>query len=216
MLNIQRFVCNPIRENTYVVSDETKECVIVDCGAYYEPEKEAIKEYIDTNGLTPKHLLVTHGHVDHNFGDKFVFDNWGLRPEIGSSDEPLLKTLPEQAKSICGIDDLTDDDFTYAGKCLDGSDIISFGSHTFTVLETPGHSWGGLTFYCEAEKVAFTGDTLFQGSIGRTDLDGGSMFMIIQSLRMLCQLPDDVRVLPGHGPATTIGAEIAGNPYLDR
>ena len=117
MLNIQRFVCNPIRENTYVVSDETKECVIVDCGAYYDPEKEAIKEYIETNGLTPKHLLVTHGHVDHNFGDKFVFDNWGLRPEIGSSDEPILKTLPEQAKSICGIDDLTADDFTYAGKC---------------------------------------------------------------------------------------------------
>ena len=75
---------------------------------------------------------------------------------------------------------------------------------------------GGLTFYCEAEKVAFTGDTLFQGSIGRTDLKGGSMFLIIQSLRMLCQLPDDVTVLPGHGSETTIGAEVAGNPYLDR
>ena len=154
--------------------------------------------------------------MDHNLGDKFVFDNWGLRPEISTSDEPMLKTLPEQAKSICGVDNLTADDFTYAGKCLDGSDTITFGSHTFTILETPGHSQGGLTFYCEAEKVAFTGDTLFQGSIGRTDLDGGSMFMIIQSLRMLSQLPDDVKVYPGHGPETTIGAEVAGNPYLDR
>lgn len=216
MLQIQRFICNPIRENTYIVSDDTKECVIIDCGALYDAEKEAIKEYIESNGLTPKHLIATHGHVDHNFGDKFVFDNWGLKPEVGTADNDFYKEMPKNALGVCGIDGLTDDDFVPVGKCLSGDDVIEFGNHKFTILETPGHSPGGVVYYCEEEKVVFTGDTLFQGSIGRTDFEGGSMFMIIQSLRMLSQLPDDVRVFPGHGEATTIGNEVATNPYLDR
>lgn len=110
MLNIQRFICNPIRENTYVVSDETKECVIIDCGAYYEPEKEALKKYIESNGLKVRHLIATHGHIDHNFGDKFVYDTWGVKPEAGTADDQLFKSMPEQAKAICGIDNLTQDD----------------------------------------------------------------------------------------------------------
>ena len=93
---------------------------------------------------------------------------------------------------------------------------MSFGSHAFTVIETPGHSRGSIFFYDEEEYVAFSGDTLFQRSIGRTDFEGGSMFQMIQSLRMICQLPDTTRVYPGHGPETTIGAELASNPYLDR
>lgn len=216
MLKIQRFVCNPIRENTYVVSDETNECVIVDCGVWYDSEKEALKEYIDNNGLTPKHLIATHGHVDHHLGDKFVFDTWGLKPEVHGSDEEYIRLLPEHAREVCGIDGLTRADFAPVGHYLTGADSIDFGSHSFTILETPGHSPGGVVYYCEAEKVAFTGDTLFKGTIGRTDIGGGSMFMIIQSLRMLSQLPDDVRVYPGHGDSTTIGQEVATNPYLDR
>lgn len=218
MLNIQRFICNPIRENTYVVSDETKECVIIDCGAYYEPEKEALKKYIESNGLKVRHMIATHGHIDHNFGDKFVYDTWGVKLEAGTADDQLFKSMPEQAKAICGIDNLTQDDFVCVGKCLDEHDTVDFGSHKFTVLETPGHSPGGLTYYCEQERVAFTGDTLFQGSIGRTDFEGGSMFMMLMSLRHLSQLPDDVRVFPGHGAETTItiGAEVASNPYIDR
>jgi glyoxylase-like metal-dependent hydrolase (beta-lactamase superfamily II) len=93
---------------------------------------------------------------------------------------------------------------------------VTFGSHTFKVLETPGHSKGCLCFYCEKEKVLFSGDTLFRSSIGRTDLSGGSIMMIIQSLRFLAQLPDEVVVYPGHGPETTIGNEVAHNPYMDR
>lgn len=216
MLNIQRFICNPLRENTYIVSDESKECVIIDCGAYYEPEKEAIREYIKSNGLMPKHNIATHGHVDHHLGDKFIFDTWGLKPEVATADQTFIKRMPEQAQAICGLEGLTDDDFVSVGRCLDGNDTIDYGNHSFTILETPGHSPGGLTFYCENEKVAFTGDTLFRGSIGRTDFEGGSMFLMVMSLRMLSQLPDNVRVFPGHGPETTIGLEVAGNPYLDR
>lgn len=216
MLNIERFICNPIRENTYVVSDDSKECVIIDCGAWYEEEKTAIKEYIDGNGLVPKHLIATHGHVDHHLGDKFVYETWGLKPEVDGSDAKFIEALPQHAADVCGIDGLTADDFAPVGKWLTGADTIKFGNHEFTILETPGHSPGGVSYYCEPEKVLFTGDTLFRGTIGRTDIGGGSMFMIIQSLRMLSQLPDDVKVFPGHGESTTIGYEVASNPYLDR
>lgn len=216
MIRIQRFVCNPLRENTYVVSDDSKEAVIIDCGAWYDSEKNAIKEYIESNGLIPKHLIATHGHVDHHLGDKFVYDTWGLKPELHGSDEKFITLLPQHAMEVCGISGLTADDFAPVGRYLTGSDSINFGNHNFTILETPGHSPGGVVYYCEEEGVAFTGDTLFRGTIGRTDIDGGSMFMIIQSLRMLSQLPDDVRVYPGHGEGTTIGQEVATNPYLDR
>ena len=204
-----------IRENTYVVSDDTREAVIIDCGAYYEEERKAIKQYIDDNKLQPKHLIATHGHVDHHLGDRFVYDTWGLKPEVGEADEDFMNRLPEQARQLFEME-LSDDDFAPVGRYLMPADTISFGHTTFKIIETPGHSPGGLCFYSEADKTLFTGDTLFRGSIGRSDFDGGSMFLIIQSLRVLSQLPDDTIVLPGHGERTTIGYEVATNPYLDR
>ena len=101
-------------------------------------------------------------------------------------------------------------------KMFHMGDRIKFGSHEIEVVETPGHSMGSVVLYIKDEKVAFTGDTLFRGSIGRTDFEGGSMLMIIQSLRMFVQFPDDIRLLPGHGQETTMGYELAHNPYLDR
>lgn len=215
MMNIERFVCNDIRENCYVVSDSSKECVIVDCGAYYEAEKQSLKKYIDDNSLNPTHLIATHGHVDHHLGDRFVFDTWGLKPEVPEADEALMQQLSEQAAAIMGLR-LTQDDFAPVGRYLAANDTISFGDHTFTIIETPGHSPGSVFFYCEEEAVAFSGDTLFKGSIGRTDFQGGSMFMIIQSLRHISQLPDATKIFPGHGEMTTIGYEETANPYLDR
>jgi glyoxylase-like metal-dependent hydrolase (beta-lactamase superfamily II) len=214
-MEIKRFVCNMIRENTYVVSDDTREAVIIDCGAYYEEERTAIKQYINDNKLQPKHLIATHGHVDHHLGDRFVYDTWGLKPEVGEADEDFMNRLPEQARQLFEME-LSDDDFAPVGRYLMPADTISFGHTTFKIIETPGHSPGGLCFYSEADKTLFTGDTLFRGSIGRSDFDGGSMFLIIQSLRVLSQLPDDTIVLPGHGERTTIGYEVATNPYLDR
>lgn len=214
-MEIKRFVCNMIRENTYVVSDDTREAVIIDCGAYYEEERTAIKQYINDNKLQPKHLIATHGHVDHHLGDRFVYDTWGLKPEVGEADEDFMNRLPEQARQLFEME-LSDDDFAPVGRYLMPADTISFGHTTFKIIETPGHSPGGLCFYSEADKTLFTGDTLFRGSIGRSDFDGGSMFLIIQSLRVLSQLPDDTVVLPGHGERTTIGYEVATNPYLDR
>lgn len=214
MLNIKRFVCNMIRENCYVVSDDTHECVIIDCGAYEPEERQAITEYIKEEKLQPKHLLVTHGHLDHNFGNNTIFEAYGLKPEVGSADESLMKKLKEQAKEMFQLD--LDYDFPPIGRLLDNNETITFGNHKLEVINTPGHTRGGVTYYCADERVAFTGDTLFNGSIGRTDFEGGSMFQIIQSLRRLAQLPDDTVILSGHGSRTTIGDEVATNPYMDR
>lgn len=214
MINIQRFACNMLRENTYIVSDETKECVIIDCGAFYEEEKQAIKKYIEKNQLIPKHLVATHGHIDHNIGNKFIFDTYGLKVEVHKDDEKLMQMLPEMAQQLCNV--TLDYEFPPIGKFLTGENTINFGNHTFTLFETPGHSQGCIMLYCKEENVLFTGDTLFKGSIGRTDFIGGSMFQIIQSLRMISQLPDETIVLPGHGEQTTMGYEQTTNPYLDR
>lgn len=214
MLNIERFQCNMLQENCYIVSDETKECVIIDCGAYYPEERNAIAEYVKTQELKPVHLLVTHGHLDHNFGNGTIYKEFGLKPEVAQPDENLMKNLPQQAASFYQMK--IEDTFPPIGHFFEDGEVIQFGCHKILVIPTPGHSKGSVTFYCEAEHVAFTGDTLFRQSIGRTDFKGGSMFQIINSLRFLAQLPDETRVLPGHGDATTIGNELAHNPYMDR
>lgn len=203
-----------IQENCYVVNDETKECVIIDCGAYYEEERRAIVDYISSEGLRPVHLLVTHGHLDHNFGNNTIFEKYKLKPEVSAEDEKLINDLKGQGKNLFGVE--VDYDFPPVGRFFEDDEKITFGSHAFSVIATPGHTHGSCTFYCKEENVAFTGDTLFKGSIGRTDLGEGSMFMIINSLRELAQLPDATVVLPGHGESTTIGDEVAHNPYMDR
>lgn len=203
-----------LQENCYVVSDETKECMIVDCGAFYPEERQAIVDYIRANNLKPMHLVATHGHFDHNFGNDTIYKEFGLKPEIHRKDERLLQTIGDQAMTIVGAN--IDAEMPAAGRLLSENDTIEFGSHKFVVIETPGHSPGGVFYYCKEENVAFSGDTLFKGSIGRTDFMGGSMFMLIQSLRMISQMPDEVKLLPGHGPETSIGEEVAHNPYIDR
>ena len=214
MLTIKRFECNMLQENCYIISDETKQCVICDCGAYYPAERAAIVDYIRDNGLTPVHLLCTHGHIDHNFGNNTIFDEFGLKPEVHNEDQHLMDMLAEQAETLVEI--TLDYAMPPVGKYFGDGDEITFGSHRLKVIETPGHSKGSVFFYCPEEAIALSGDTLFRNSIGRTDYLGGSMFQIIQSLRMICQLPDNTVVYPGHGPQTTIGTELSSNPYLDR
>ena len=214
MINIKTFTCNMLQENCYVVSDETGECIIIDCGAFYEEERKAIVEYIRTNNLQPKHLLATHGHLDHNFGNNTIDEAFGLRVELSERDQSLIDHADQQAKQFYG--EPLKQPLPPTGTHLSEDTPVTFGSHTLQVLSTPGHSRGSVTLYCQAENVAFTGDTLFKHSIGRTDFVGGNMFQIIQSLRMLAQLPDETIVLPGHGERTTIGDELAHNPYMDR
>lgn len=212
-LHIERFVCNPFQENCYVVSDETREAIIIDCGAFYPEERRAVTDYIRGNQLELKHHAVTHGHIDHNFGDDTIETEFGLRPEPHRNDEPLMGRLAEQALAFANI--TIDGSKYHVGKYLNDNDAISFGDHTFTIINTPGHTPGSVFLYCKEERLAFTGDTLFRMSIGRTDFELGSFNDIVASLRKIAaMLPPDTTVLPGHGPQTTIGDEKAANPYF--
>lgn len=213
-LVVKSFECNMFGENTYIVSDSTDECVIIDCGALYKGEFQAMTDYISSHHLRPVHLLATHGHVDHHFGDNDVLETFGLKTEMSEDDLDQLETVKEQAKERFHLD--LDMDFPLPETFIADGDTISFGNHQFHVIGTPGHSLGSVCFYEKEEGVLFTGDTLFKGSIGRTDLQGGSMFQIINSLRFLAQLPDEIKIYPGHGEPTTLGFEVAHNPYMDR
>lgn len=214
MIQVHSLTCNMLQENCYIIHDESKECVIIDCGAFYEQERSAIQQYISKNQLQPVQLIGTHGHIDHHFGNAFLHKEYGLLPTVHQADKFLMEQQNEQAEYFAGAH-LTEQ-MPMPKTYFSEDDKISFGSHTFTILETPGHSPGSVFFYCAEENIAFSGDTLFHYSIGRTDLEGGSMFQMIQSLRMISQLPDMTKIYPGHGVPTTIGTEIAGNPYMDR
>ena len=213
MMDIKRIECNPLQENCYVVSDDTKECVIIDCGAYYEEEHDALENYIREQGLKPVHLLATHGHLDHNFGNVRLWHAYGLKTEICPEDEDLLVHLPEQAEKLFGM--TISEERPQVGRPLKDGDVVTFGNHQLRVLQTPGHSHGSCLFYCEQEKTAFTGDTLFRMSIGRTDFPEGSWTEMEQTLRRITALlPPDTVILPGHGPQSTIAEELRYNPYM--
>ena len=211
MMTVKCFVFNTLQENTYVVSDETREAVVIDCGALYDEEREKLLNYIKANHLKPVHLLSTHGHFDHNFGNDTIWRAFGLKPEVAAEDEWLMD-IKQQVRQMLGID--YQRDFPPVSSLLSENAVVKFGTHELKVIATPGHTRGSVTFYSEAEKTAFTGDTLFRMSIGRTDFESGSMTDMMNSLKKLADLPADTKVYAGHGETTTIGDEVIYNPYM--
>ena len=215
MVNVYCFEVNPLQENCYVVSDDSHECVIIDCGAYYDEECVAIDNYLREQQLKPVRLLATHGHLDHNFGNAHLFQQYGLKVEICAEDQQLVERLPQQAAALFGME--ISDDQPPVGRLLSDGDNITFGNHTLQVLSTPGHSHGSCLFYIQEEGIVFSGDTLFRMSIGRTDFPEGSWQLMEQSLTKIAgTLPKETIVYPGHGPQTTIADELKYNPYLRR
>ena len=213
MIDVKCFTVNMLQENCYVVSDESRQAVVIDCGAFYESEQQAIVAYLNDNRLTPCHLLCTHGHMDHVFGVEAINAAYGLQPEIHADDEELLLAVAEQTETMLGID--YEVKIPPVGRRLADGDVVSFGSHELHVVHTPGHSPGSVVFYCEQEGVLFSGDTLFRMSVGRTDLHRGSWPQLMDSLaRRIAPLPPDTMVYTGHGPTTTIGEELRTNPFL--
>ena len=212
-MNIKKITCNPLQENCYVVSDDSRECVIIDCGVYYEQERIAIVDYIRDNGLKPVHLLATHGHLDHNFGNDTLYDEFKLQAEVMAEDLYLAEHLPKQAMDYFGME--INEQQPPLGPCLSDGALVRFGRHAFQVIHTPGHTPGSVVFWCKEESIAFTGDTLFRMSIGRTDLDGGNWQQMAQSLQKIAAiLPADTKIFAGHGPESTMADELQFNPYM--
>lgn len=214
MLNIKSFSVNMLEVNCYVVSDGTREAVIIDPGCFSASEWQTILSYINKEQLTVKHVLLTHSHFDHVMGCHFAQKDLGLAPEGNAGDLDSYEHLVDWVERAFNarLDIPAQPAFSHF---LAHGDRVLFGTHELKVLHTPGHSQGCLCFYCEEENVLFSGDTLFQGSVGRTDFPGGSHEQIVQSIRNnLLVLPDNVKVYPGHGPSTTIAFEKKYNPYF--
>lgn len=213
MLKIETFVVNMIQENCYIVSDETHETVIIDCGAFYDNDKERIKAYIEKNKLVPVHSIFTHGHFDHIIGSKFLFDTYGIKPEISAKDTDLYYDCEKQLNDFVGLN--INLQLPNINKIIDDKYKIKFGTHTLSVISTPGHTPGGVSVYCKEENVLFSGDSLFYCSVGRTDLPGGDGNVLIEMLKQnILTLPEETTVFPGHGCATSIGFEKENNPYI--
>lgn len=203
---------NPFQENTYVIYDETGECVIIDPGCYEAHERIALESFISENNLRPVRLLNTHCHIDHIFGNHYVSSRWKLELEIHQGELPVLEAAPEISRfySIPA-----GDPSPAPGRFIAGGETIAFGHTELKALFTPGHSPASLSFYCKKENFLIAGDVLFRESIGRTDLPGGDHDTLIRSIKtQLFPLGDEVKVYPGHGPATTIGHERQSNPFL--
>ncbi len=212
-MQIKGFVFNPFFENTYVVWDETGECVVIDPGCLERHEKQELKEWIEENGLKPVRLLNTHSHLDHVFGNDFVHRTWDLTPELHPSDERVYISYANTA-GIYGFnhaDPLPDPSYN-----LEEGQTITFGNSSLEILFLPGHCPGHVAFLSKEQKFMVSGDVLFQDSIGRTDLPGGDMQTLLDSIRYkVLPLDEDIVVYSGHGPETTIGREKRMNPFLN-
>ncbi|HTL83398.1 MAG TPA: MBL fold metallo-hydrolase [Bacteroidia bacterium] len=211
MTTVKQFTFNPFAENTYVVSDETGECVIIDPGCHISEEEEELTQYITSQKLKPVKLLNTHCHVDHVFGNYFVSQKWGLGLEMHKDDLNVLASFP----MVCEMYGFPGGPQPEPKVFLEEGQQVKFGNTKFDIFFTPGHSPGSVCFYSREDKVVIGGDVLFQNSIGRTDLPGGNHEQLLQSIReKLFVLPDEVKVYCGHGPFTTIGWEKKHNPFV--
>ena len=211
MLQIKCFTFNPIQENTYVVFNENKHCLIIDPGCYFSEEKEALKEWIAAYHLEPVALLNTHCHLDHVFGNKFVAETYTLKLQIHVDEKQILEMAPTSGLMYNMPFD------NYAGEIdfLKKGDKLKMDEDELEIIEVPGHSPGSICFYCRKQKFIISGDVLFRQSIGRTDLPGGNHQTLIQNIsKKLLTLPAETKVYSGHGDMTTIGEEKRMNPFL--
>ncbi len=211
MIQIETFTFNPFQENTYLLHDETKECIIIDPGCYDTNEQNQLVQFIEQNDLNPVKLLNTHCHLDHIFGNSFIMSKYNLELIIHKADLPVLESAPMSA-SMYGVALAPS---PQPSSFLEGGDVFSFGNSILDVLFTPGHSPGSICFHNKDQKFLIGGDVLFLQSIGRTDLPGGDHNTLIQSIKTkLFPLDDDTVIHPGHGPETNIGFEKANNPFV--
>jgi hydroxyacylglutathione hydrolase len=210
-MKIYTIVFNPIEVNTYILADDSGDCAIIDCGCYDKMECETLEKILRDNNLNPVLLLNTHSHLDHIFGNGFILKKYGLRAYSGEFDEINRKNAVQHALLF----GLTMDEPPQPAGFLADNQTVAFGKEKLITLHVPGHSPGSLSFYSEKNNCVFTGDALFSGSIGRTDLTGGNYETLIASItNKLFVLPPSTIVYPGHGNETSIGMEMKTNPYF--
>ncbi len=207
---IKQFVFNAFSENTYVVYDDTKECIVIDPGCYEPDEKELLKKYIEDNDLIVKMLINTHCHIDHVLGNNFVKNEYGVELTIHKLDLETLKAN-EVVAPMYGFQGF---EFAEADNFIEEGEKIKFGNSYFDVIFVPGHSRGHIALINEEEKICIGGDVLFRQSVGRTDLPGGDFDTLMDSIKnKLFRLADDMTVYCGHGADTSIGYEKKYNPF---
>jgi len=210
MIQIQSFTFNAFQENTYLLYDETQQCVVIDPGCYDRNEQEELDGFIRENNLKVVQLLNTHGHIDHVFGNAFVKRKYDVPLLIHEIDAATLRAVVNYAPvwGFPSYQDTTPDGFLREGQTL------RFGNSELEILFVPGHAPGHVAFVNHSQRFCIGGDVLFRRSIGRTDLPGGDFQTLIRSIHgQLFPLGDDFVVYPGHGESTTIGEEKRLNPF---
>ena len=211
MITVQRFTFNPVQENTYVVYNEKRSCCIIDPGCYFATEEQELSRFISDNELKPIYLLNTHCHLDHIFGNRYIQKTYGLELYLHKDEKPVLEHGPVSGQ----LWQLPFDNYDGPLHYLDEGDIVRLGDDELHVLFTPGHSPGSISFQDKASKFVISGDVLFQGSVGRTDLPGGDFKILEESIKTkLYTLPENTIVYPGHDGSTTIGDEMKDNPFV--
>lgn len=214
MITIDVLPINPWQENTYILSDETKECVIIDPGCLSPDERKFISDFIANKDLRPVRLLHTHMHLDHVFGSAYIAKTYNLQSEGHIGDEPFIDQTVTYAAQF-GVE--VDENPPAFGNYLNEGDEVRFGNSTLKVIHVPGHSPGGIAFYQPDQQIAIVGDSIFRESIGRADLPGGDFDTLISNLKnKILKFDDEVVLYPGHGPSTTVGHERQNNPFLNQ
>jgi len=211
MLHIKTFTFNPYQENTYVIYNDAKECIIIDPGMHNYQEEQLFQSFIDSHELRPIALVNTHGHIDHVLGNRFIYETYGLMPQFHENELPLLVQVQNYAPQM-GI---RYEPSPIPETFLTTDDKIEIGDESLSLLFAPGHSPGHLCLYSAEYKFLIGGDVLFHRSVGRTDLPGGNHQQLMDSIaNTIYTLPEETTVYPGHGPTTTIKEEKELNPFI--
>lgn len=212
MIQVKQFYFNELRECTYILSDESRECVIIDPGMSSQRERERVEQYLEENNLKLKMMLLTHGHFDHVMGCAWISEKYKAPLYISPEDKKLLPN----ARRTCSMFGYVIDDPPTETIDIKNGDVIKFGNSSLEVISTPGHTWGSVCFYSSADKICITGDTLFAGNCGRTDLPEGDNESMFHSLVEIIskRLPADCEIYAGHGVKSTMQDELEQNPYL--
>lgn len=211
MIRIEKFVVNPLGENSFIISDETGECVFIDPGFYYEEEYEEVRDYITSNKLKPVKITNTHCHFDHIMGVEFVRNEYNI-PFLAHADDAFWVERAVEQGEMFGFNMKP---VKPVDSFLKENEFVEFGNTKMKIIHVPGHAPGHVVFYSEKDKILIAGDVLFYGSIGRTDLPGGNYEKLISNIKnKLFKLPEETTVYCGHGPETSLGFEKTNNPFL--